>query len=250
MYSSRVKNKIIHVIILIVILFVILSVGGIMLLRYQVVGESNMPFKVTKISIIESVEGIEKENTTNKWDFDVNENNDIYIYVEKNSGYGKTEVIENVTVKNFNIEKTNEKGSAKILKPDDTAEKRIFSNKEENESTEIVYQGDLQSNIKEQKISNQGGKIAFRYAISNISEYISNEDEEIDHSKLLKLTNIQTEDLQTKLSFDIIIKLISGKIYQATVNLEIPSDKIIEEGTVGIENIDLSNIIFKRVENL
>ena len=53
----------------------------------------------------------------------------------------------------------------------------MFKNTNENETEEIVYTGEMESNIKQQKISNQGGIIAFRYAIndlysfSNISDF-------------------------------------------------------------------------------
>lgn len=245
---SRINKKIFHIVMIIVIIFVILFVAGIFLLKYQVEGESNMPFKITKISIIESVEGIETQAATQKWNFSVNQNNDIYVYIEKNSGYGKTEIIDNIEIKNIIINKQNTQGETKLYKPV-TEEKRMFVNKQENEITEIIYKGELESNIKEQKISNQGGIVAFRYAINNLSQYISEKDEEIDHSKLLTLTNIKQEDLQTKLTFDIIIKLTSGKKYQATVELDIPSNEIIEKGTVGVEITDLENIIFKRIEN-
>ena len=245
---SRINKKIIHVIAVIVIIFVIIFVSGIFILRYQVEGESNLPFTITKISIIQTVEGIENENTGDKWNFNVNENNDIYIYLEKNSEYNKTEIIESVVINNFSIERVNEIGTSKIYKPV-MDEKRMFINAGENETTEITYTGDLESNIKEQKISNQGGKIAFRYAIDNISQYISQNDEEINHSQLLKLTNIQKEDIESNMSFDLTIKLKSGKIYQSKINVQIPGDEVIEEGTMGIEITDLQDIIFKRIEN-
>ena len=241
-----INKKIFHVIIIVIIVFVILCIGGILVLRYQVEGESNMPFEVTKISIIESVEGNSVEGTA-KWNLNVNENNDIYIYIEKNSSYGKTEIIEEVEINNININKHNEKGELKLYKPvlDD---KRMFINAIENEITGIVYKGGLESNIKEQKISNQGGIVAFRLGINNIAQYISDADTQIDHSQLLKLTNITKDDLQTKLSFNIIIKLTSGKKYQATIDLDIPIDEVIEKGTAGYEIADKS-IIFKRIEN-
>lgn len=247
MYRNT-RKKIFHVIMVIILLFIILSIGGIFILRYQVEGESNMPFRITKISIIESVEGIEKENTTENWNFNVNQNNDIYLYIEKNSNYGKTEIIDNVKIDNIKIVKTNEKGKTKIYKPV-TTEKRMFVNLPENEVTELTFSGELESNIKENKISNQGGKIAFRYAINNVSQYISNEAKEIDHSKLLQLTNIKPEDLHTNLAFDVTIKLTSGKIYKTTINLEIVANEVIEEGTKGIEITDLKDVIFKRIEN-
>ena len=90
-------------------IFVILCVAGILILRYQVEGESNMPFKITKISIVESVEGNAIQGATEKWNLNVNQNNDIYIYIEKNSGYGKTEIIDDKsTVNNEEIEKGEE----------------------------------------------------------------------------------------------------------------------------------------------
>jgi len=242
------NKKIFHVIMITVIIFAFLCIAGILVLRYQVEGESNMPFKITKISIVESVEGLETESAGEKWNFNVNQNNDIYVYIEKNSNYGKTEIIEEVQIKNILINKQNEKGERKLYKPV-VDEKRMFINSAENEITEVAYKGELESNIKEQKISNQGGIIAFRYGINNISQYISQTDEQIDHSQLLKLTNVTQEDLKTNLTFDIIIKLTSGKKYQATINLNVPTDEIIEKGTVGKEITDLENIVFKRIEN-
>ena len=224
MYRN-INKKIFHIVMVIVIIFAILCVGGIFILRYQVEGEANMPFKITKISLVESVEGTEKDNASEKWNFNVNQNNDIYIYIEKNSGYGKTEIIDSVEIKNIDI------------------------NSQENEITEITYNGELESNIKEEKISNQGGIVAFRYAINNLATYISNNEEQINHSQLLKLTNIKQEDLQTKITFDIIINLKSKKKYQAQVNIDVPQGDIIEKGTVGIDITDLKGIIFKRMEN-
>ena len=242
------NKKIFHIIMITAIVFVILCVTGILILRYQVEGESNMPFKITKISIVESVEGNAIQGATEKWNLNVNQNNDIYIYIEKNSSYGKTAIIEEVEINNIVINKQKEKGELKIYKPV-VDEKRMFINSTENEITGITYKGELESNIKEQKISNQGGIIAFRYGINNLSQYVSENDEQIDHSQLLKLTNITKEDLQTNLSFNIIIKLTSGKKYQATINLDVPTDEIIEKGTIGKEITELDEIIFKRIEN-
>lgn len=247
MYRN-INKKIFHAIMIIVIIFAILSVGGILILRYQVEGESNMPFKIKNISIIESVEGTEVTGAAEKWNLNVNQNNDIYIYLEKNSNYGKTEIIQNVQIKNINMNKQNETGNKKLYKPA-IDEKRMFINSAENEITEITYTGELESNIKERKISNQGGIVAFRYAINNLAQYISDTDEQIDHSQLLKLTNITRENLQTNLSFDLILTLISGKKYQATITLDVPSGEVIEQGTFSKEITEFDNIIFKRIEN-
>ena len=125
----------------------------------------------------------------------------------------------------------------------------MFNNLEENKITQITYTGDLESNIKEQKISNQGGIVAFRYGINNLANYISNDAQEIDYSKLLQLTNISEEDIKTAISFDIIINLTTGKKYQSNINIDIPAKEVIEKGTIGIEITDLSNLVFKRIDN-
>ena len=209
MYRN-INKKILHVIATIIMVAIVAFIIGMLFLRYQVEGETNMPFKISKISIIESVEGIENKDAQEKWSFNVNENNDIYIYIEKNDNYGKTEIIDKIQISNITISRQSELGETKFYKPTEE-EKRMFNNLEENEVTELTYNGDLTSNIKEQKISNQGGIVAFRYAINDIAQYSSEEDKEIDHSQLLKLTNIKNEDIATTLKFDIEIYLKSGK---------------------------------------
>lgn len=247
MYRN-INKKILHVIATIIMVAIVAFIIGMLFLRYQVEGETNMPFKISKISIIESVEGIENKDAQEKWSFNVNENNDIYIYIEKNDNYSKTEIIDRVEISNITISRQSELGETKFYKPT-KEEKRMFNNLEENEFTELTYNGDLTSNIKEQKISNQGGIVAFRYAINDIAQYSSEEDKEIDHSQLLKLTNIKNEDIATTLKFDIEIYLKSGKKYQSTIEQEILPEDVIENGTSASENTKLDDIIFKRVEN-
>lgn len=247
MYRN-INKKILHVIATIIMVVIVAFIIGMLFLRYQVEGETNMPFKISKISIIESVEGIENKDAQEKWSFNVNENNDIYIYIEKNDNYGKTEIIDRVEISNITISRQSELGETKFYKPT-KEEKRMFNNLEENEFTELTYNGDLTSNIKEQKISNQGGIVAFRYAINDIAQYSSEEDEQIDHSQLLKLTNIKNEDIATTLRFDMEIYLKSGKKYQSTIEQEILPEDVIENGTASSENTKLDDIIFKRVEN-
>ena len=121
--------------------------------------------------------------------------------------------------------------------------------KKSGNNTKVNSSNNYSLNIKEEKISNQGGIVAFRYAINNLATYISNNEEQINYSQLLKLTNIKQEDLQTKITFDIIINLKSKKKYQAQVNIDVPQGDIIEKGTVGIDITDLKGIIFKRMEN-
>ena len=103
--------------------------------------------------------------------------------------------------------------------------------------------------MKQLKISNQGGLIAFRCSNNNLAEYTSNEEETIHHNDLLKKVGITQEKLQAKVTFDLIIKLEEKKEYQSTIHLDFPVGNIIEEGTASMEITDLKNFIFKRVNN-
>ena len=239
------NKKAFHISVIIVIIVVILFIVGILVLRYYVEGETNLPFELTKITIISNAEGID-EQSENKWDFTINQNNDIYLYIEKNENYGKTEVIDNITLTNFRIEKNSEIGEQKIYKPDSNAENVTFQNIQENEVQEIIYTGDLETDIKASKISNQGGLIVLRYANNNIGRYQSNEEEEINHNELLKKIGINEDDLKTKITFDLAINLKSGKTFFSTVSLELPVEGIVENGVTSREITDLDDIIFKR----
>lgn len=230
------------------IILVILLITVFISFRYNVKGENNLPFYLSKISVISSVEGINNnDNNENKWNIKVNQNNDIYLYIKKNDSYEETEIIENINLENFNIQQNSKIGEIKLLKPDSNSESVIFKNTTENEVQNIQYIGDMESSIKDLKISNQGGIVVFRYAINNVGDYISNEDVEINHNDLLKKLNINNDDLKIKVSFDIRINLISGKSYKAPVNLELPIDDVVNNGVQSKEFTELENIVFKRL---
>lgn len=236
-----------HVLVLIFIIIAIVFVVGVISLIYQVEGELNLPFELSKISIISNVEGIDKEDAENKWNLTVNQNNDIYLYIKKNEKYKDTEIIERVKLDNFVIEEAPKIGELKLLKPDSEIESVIFKNIKENEVESVEYNGSMDSSIKELKISNQGGLVIFRYAINNIGNYISNDDEEINHSELLKKLSINNDDLKFRVKFDIYINLNSGKKYKSCVNLDLPINDVVNDGTQSRENVDIEDVIFKRM---
>ena len=241
-------RKSFHICMVIVIIAIILFVLGIIILKYNVEGETNMPFILKKIILISSSEGIDKDSGENKWAFDINQNNDIYLYIEKNQNYDKQEAIKAITIDNINVQKEDEKGSIKFYRPNTSENGTIFSNTEENSIQSIEYEGAMESDIKNLKISNQGGMIVFRYANNNIAQYVSN-DEEINHGELLKKANITEENLKAKLTFDLTIKTEAGREYKANISFDMPVSGVIENGTSSTEITDMSDIIFKRTKN-
>ena len=221
---------------------------GILMLRYQTKGETNLPFEISKIAIISSVDGINNPNAESPWNITVNQNNDVYLYIDKNKDYNKTEAIDTIIIDNISINKEVQKGEIHIYKPAQS-DKELFQNTEENLVEQITYTGDIQSNIKELKIANQGDLLRLRFANDNLSTYTSTEGEQIDYGKLLQLTNTTIEDLKANVKFDITLNLKSGKSFKANVTLDIPVQEVIEKGTASTEITELNNIIFKRIEN-
>lgn len=248
-FRDLVSKKWFHIVVIVIILVVLLFILGVTILKYSVEGETNMPFKLSKISVISAGEGKDKQSENSKWSFDINQNNDIYLYIEKNDNYNKTEIIKSILLDNFNVDKQKQIGEVKIFKPDATSENQIFTNNEENVVSSIEYVGDTKSNFKNLKISNQGDLVAFRYSNANISNYESNDGEVINHNELLKKANLTLEDIKSTLNFDITIKLESGKEFKANIKLDMPVGDIVETGTGNVEITELDNIIFKRVKN-
>ena len=209
MIKDKIKNltnkKSFHLCMIIIIIAVILFVVGIIILQYNVEGEKNMPFKLSKISIISTQEGLDSEVVDTKWAFQVYQSNDIYLYISKNENYDKTEIIKSINIDNIKVE-TKEQKNVNIYKPDSQEEKVIFKNKEENKVQNLEYLGDLESNLKQLKISNQGGVIAFRVSNDNLTKYTTNDDE-VNHSELLKKAGITEETLKEKISFDKVLFL-------------------------------------------
>ena len=63
-------------------------------------------------------------------------------------------------------------------------------------------------------------------------------------------TYFQSSQIKTNLTFDLTINLKSGKIYQATIPLEIPSDEVIEVGTKGIEITEENKKVLDALEKV
>ena len=246
--EQKTKKKIIQICAVIVILVSLLFAVGFLMLRYQVEGETNLPFDISKISIMSSIDTTSNEDKQNIWNLNVNQINDIYIDIEKNKDYKKTEIIKSIKLDNFNISTKGSKGQMHIYKPTEK-DVAIFKAEKENIVNEVTYKGDVKSDIKKLKVSNQGGRIAVRISNDGVSTYISKDAKEVDYSKLLQVTNVNIDDLRADINFDITIKLKSKKSYKANISLNIPEDSIIEKGTCNKEITDLKDVVFKRIEN-
>ena len=236
------KNRILHILTISIFVILVCALAFFVIFKYQVEGEKNAVFDISKILVVSTVEGISKDAPTAKWDLNINQNNDVYITVEKNGK--KQDAIKNVTINNVQIESAPIKGKINLYKP---AETGLFKNNDKYKiENELIYTGSKEGSINNLEISNQGGTVIIRFCNSNICSYISNEDEQISHDgTLLTKAGINLEEIKAKVSFDVIIETESGIKYKTTVNLDLPSGNILEEATSTTE-INTEDLVLKR----
>ena len=236
------KRKIIALATLLVVLLAV----AIVIIVYEIKGEFYMNYKLSKIIIISTAEGREKqEETDKKWNLSVDQDNDIYIYIDKNGDGDK--LIESVTIENLEVTKTPKIGKVEYYMPRST-EGTTFKNLDEFKvNGSLTYNGAKASNEKNLEIGSEGGKILIRIANLGVAEYVSDETDEIKHDgTLLTLTQTNMEDIKFSVQFDLIMK-VDGVKYKGKVKLDLPTGSINEKGTETYEITDLDYVIFKRI---
>lgn len=233
--------------IIIFIIAVITIIVASVIIKYQVEGEIDIPFQVSKVMVISNAYGIQEDNK-NKWNLKLVQNNDIYIDILKNKNYTEKEIINKVILDNFEISKKPKKGEAFIYNSG-SLQDGVYYNKEEYKiKDQIEYIGNEEkSDIKNLQISNQGGLILLRLVNEKLGNYISNEDKEIIHDgTLLGKAEITNEELNCTISFDLSIESKSGKKYKTRITLEMPKGNLIQEGTTNYQISGTDELVFKR----
>ena len=181
------KKQTIKFYLAVTVLILILIVIAIIMIKYEVEGEQNMPFKLSKIIIVSTAEGVEQEKTNKKWNFNIFQNNDIYFYIDKNEEF-KTEkqmYIESISIENIRIVKAPKIGEVITYMPN-SSEGRLYDYSEDYIVDErLKYKGGARSNSKILEIGNQGGNATIRFSNTNIGKYESDEDEQIIHDGTL-----------------------------------------------------------------
>lgn len=236
------SSKVFHISTIIVFLIIICGFAGTIIFKYQVEGETNAVFDVSKILVVSTAEAILKENPSAKWDCKINQNNDLYITIEKNKK--KNDIIKSVTINNIQILQSPSVGNISLYKP---AEKGLFKcDNQYKIDNELVYYGSKNGYLNNLEVSNQGGTVIIRLCNENVGEFVSNEDDQIlQDGKLLQKSNTTLDQLNAKVQLDILIETEKGFNYKATVDIDLPVGNIIEEGTCTKE-INKDEIVLKR----
>ena len=123
--ETRRKEKIKACIAIAVIVLAII-ITGIISMKYYVEGETNMPFTLSKITIVSTAEGVENEGAQEKWNLSIFQNNDIYFSIEKNDNNKEDEIIESVSIENIQVLENPKVGQIKTYMPN-SSDGRLFS---------------------------------------------------------------------------------------------------------------------------
>lgn len=247
MKISELKGKkIVHICVILGIIVLILIIAGIIMLRYQVEGETNLPFELSKMIVVSTAESNEIEAVADtKWNFSVNQYNDIYLEIQKNDEYTKNINIKNITFENFVIEKNSGAENIKLYRSN--SEGKVVEDEAHLVGSSLTYKGEKETNLDELKISNQGSIILLRSVNQNVCEVRSNEEEIIHDGTLLAKGNANSEDLNYKLSFDVVIETSRDIKYKGTISIELPTGDVQTQGKTQLEKTDFSDVIFKRM---
>lgn len=231
--------------VLVIIVIIVIS----LIVKYQVEGEKNLPFKLSKIIMISTAEGVESEGEVSKeWNLNIYQNNDVYLYIDKDEEHNDGEILTKVLIDNIQIISQPKKGTVRPFMPN-SSEGRLYDYSDEYlVSDKLEYNGAAKSNPKTLEIGSQGGTAYIRFSNTKIGNYTSDKDKEIVHNgTLLNKINVKEEEVEFKVSFDLTIQTDRNKYKTSINNLEMPSGNLIEDGTTQFEKTDMSDLVFKRV---
>lgn len=242
------KKQMIKLVIAITILIIALVIVGILMIKYEVEGETNMPFKLSKVIVVGTVEGVENGESDKKWDFSIFQNNDIHFYIDQNAENSQNLLIKSVKIDNIKVLEEPQKGSIKAYMPNSEAG-RLFTYDEQFEIKEkLEFKGASQSSSTNLEIGSKGGTAVFRISNTDIGEYSSDKDKQIEHNaSLLEKIETNYEQVKFKVSFDFTIETTKAK-YKANIKLDLPTSEFGEDKNCYLEINDTSDIIFKRVK--
>ena len=227
---------------LVILFMIVISI----MIKYDVEGEKELPFSISKILLVSTVDGKNIEDTENIWNVDITQVNDLYVYIDKTIEDEQT--INEVRIENFVVNKSPAKGKLKVLRPTGEIANLYTHSEQDYLNDKIVYTGGIIDDLKSQEISNNGGILGFRVAIEDLGNYTSNEDAEITYNgKLLSNLGVAIDEIEFNISFDIIITTNENVSYKGTINLDMPVDSVIEDGSSNREITDFSNVVFKRI---
>lgn len=243
--ETKIKDKI-KTAIAFIILVILIFIAIIVTYKYSIEGETNMPFKLSKIVIGSMVVSSDNPILDNMLENEIVQNNGIYFEIKRNENYKNEATIKSIEIANIQITKAPNKGNIKIYIPNTTENKKFtYSDDYILDGNSLTYTGANKSDTTTLEINNQGGIIGIAFGNTNLGKYnIMNEENVIDGT-MLKNMDVTDEDIKFSVNFDFIIST-GGKRYKTNIDLNLPPSEITEQGKSSLEITDTSKYIFKR----
>ena len=267
--KKAIKLSTVILVLAIVIAFAIFSV-----MKYEVEGEKEVPFKLGKIIVISSatsddVDNSEQQGEDNNqvedgsvgqtideqqqqetesyiWNKKVIQTNDVYIYLDKNTEYEESQSIKSVKIENIKMLQNVKAGKIQVYMPnslDDAVYKYI------NEflvNSTLTYTGAEMDNKNNLQIGNQGGCVCLSFANVGLDQYKSNDDQEIQQgAAILEKMNVSNSDLKFKVAFDLVVE-VQGMTYRTNIVLDMPVDELVGQKETHTEITEFEDVVYKR----
>lgn len=242
------KKRMIHIYIIALVLLILFITIGMIMIRYNVEGEKNPPFIVSKINLISTAESDIKQDENEKWHAGILQKNDLFFTIEKNDEYKKVDTIKQIRLENITITTQNEDLIIAVYRPKSNSFDYSYTDEYKLED-KLIFDGAQETNMETLQINNQGGRIGLSAIINNLTEYDFGINEKVpSDGKLLSKAGIKIEDINFNISFDLIIETGNGNKFKTHISHELPTGNIMEEGVSSIEITNPENVVFKRIK--
>ena len=242
--TINVLKKSLFIAFILIVITVVISI----VIKYDVEGEKEIPYKLEKIEITSHIDANDnEEKTENIWDVNLKEDNNVYVFLTKRNEDVK-ETIKEVKLSNFKVTEKSKVGEVKIYRPTGDLGNSLYTQSEQNYlNSEIIYLGDKVDTLKNLEIRNEGGMLGFRVSLENLGNFTSNDGIVYDGSLLSKI-GLTNEDIKFGMTFDLTITLDNNVKFSGNIKLDFPSGDIIQETEPLLELTDFNNVIFKRIK--
>ncbi len=213
-------------------------------------GDTQTPIDNQTNSAEESNEQVPAQEESYIWEKNVIQTNDICIVLDKNEDFKEGQYIKNVKIKNIQILQNVNLGKIQVYMPSSLDGEMYKYTNEYLVNSSLTYTGAPADNKKNLQIRNQGGCIYISFANVGLSQYKSNDDQEIQQGAfILEKMNVANEDLKFKVSFDLVIE-VEDMSYKTNVVLDLPVDGVVGQKETHMEITDFSDVVFKREVSL
>ena len=89
------------------LIVIVLLIVAFIIIQYDAEGEKSLPFSLTKILLVSTVNGDITDDPEHIWNIDISQVNDVYMYIDKTQETEET--IKEIKLENFVVNKTPEK---------------------------------------------------------------------------------------------------------------------------------------------